>query len=106
MKILEAIAPVFNRGVIVPPGQKFSCDDASATSYIEAKTAKLFTEKKKASSKANTGKKKTETLTREQLEAMNDEELLKLAEEKNIESITKDSAAEEIISAILAGDQQ
>lgn len=107
MKILVAIAPVFNRGVIVPSGQKFSCEDALADSYIEAKTAKLYTEKAVESVPVN-DPPNDETDERKKLLALRKEDLQKLAEETKIENLAALKTKEDIADAILlvTGEQQ
>ncbi|OLN21407.1 hypothetical protein BTO30_14905 [Domibacillus antri] len=89
MKILKAIQPVFINGVVIDPGEKFSCDETLAEKFIESKAAKSIVEKDKADSQKN------------ELLSLTKEELLKIVEEKGIEGVSQNTKKEDIVDTIL-----
>lgn len=84
--ILEALKPVFNNGMIVEVGDKFSCSPDYADKLIKSESATVI--------------KETDS-ERKSLEAKKKEELLKLAEEEGIDSVSEKNKKEEIIDALL-----
>lgn len=90
MVVMEALKPVFINGRIVEVGSKFSCSNEYAKKLVEGKSARLLTEDKTVNDDLIN-----------KLESMEKDDLLKLAEEKGIEGLSKRTKNDDIIEAIL-----
>lgn len=114
--ILKALTPVFNNGVIIEEGQRFSCPSDLAKKLIENMAAiEEDIENNTAAEEDLENKDKTEEvlknntvsegkeaeLNRADLQGKNKDELLKLAETKGIKNISNSNKKEEIIEALL-----
>lgn len=87
--IIEAIEPVFFNGVIKEKGSQFACPNDYAVKLIKAKSAIEVEEAKEEDSE------------RKVLESKTKAELLQIAEEKGIDSVSEANKKDEIIDALL-----